>query len=232
MIVSAESVRDYLELNSPGSSSKYSDATIGSNILAAQSQLEQETHCYLSDHPATTWATTTMLQAQVPIPRFRNFSTVNWGGSALTITLPGDLSGSGSCWAIPDDLQTGTYVAIQFRAWRADSDAPWWLADRMWFDKLLDSPFYPGNRGGGYAWTSLPNDLVIIGDGGYAAGTEPPQLLHAVKVLAGFFTMRPASILADVAITPQGGVINYTRLPQEVLSFISDWRIGKQAASM
>ena len=42
-----------------------------------------------------------------------------------------------------------------------------WLADRGWWDKALDSPFYPGNWGGGYAWTSMPDDLVITGDAGF-----------------------------------------------------------------
>ena len=78
LIISEASVRDYLELNSPGSSSKYSDSTIGSNIRAATSALEHETNRYLQDHPAATWAVTTMLDAQVPIPGFRTFTSVTW----------------------------------------------------------------------------------------------------------------------------------------------------------
>ncbi len=151
-----------------------------------------------------------MLQAQIPIPGFRAFTSVTWGGSSLVVGFAaGDQA---SCWAIPDPLNTGTYVALQFRAWRADSDRPWWLADRNWWDKALDSPYYPGNWGGGYAWTSMPDDLVIVGDVGYNSslpvdeGGYPSAFLHCIKVLASFYTMRPASILADVAITPSGAV--------------------------
>ena len=78
-------VRDYLELNSPGSTSKYSDATIGSNIRAAVLTLEKETHRFLADRTGWTWSRTTMLHAQVPIPGVRVFTTVTWGGVTLNI---------------------------------------------------------------------------------------------------------------------------------------------------
>ena len=173
LIISAQDVRDYLDLNSPGTQSSYSDATIGSNIRSALYYLEHKTGRFLYDRPATTWVIpgATMIRAQVAIPGFRAFTSVTWGGSSLTVGFTAGTSAS--CWAIPDQLNTGEYVALQFRAWRADSDRPWWLADQRWWDKALDSPFYPGNWGGGYAWTSMPDDLVIVGDGGYAAGSEP-----------------------------------------------------------
>ena len=233
LIISTQAVRDYLDLNSPPSQSSYSDATIGSNIRSALDFLEHRTGRFLHDLPATTWVIpgATMLRAQVAIPGFRNFTSVTWGGAALTVGF--QAGGSASCWAVPDLLNSGIYVALQFRAWRADSDRPWWLSDGRWWDKALDSPFYPGNWGGGYAWTSMPDDLVIVGDGGYETGGEPDNLLHVVKVLAGFYTMRPRSILADVAITPAGGILNYSRLPSEVVDFIADWKLGgDQVASM
>lgn len=234
-IVTPDEVRDYLELNSPGTSSKYSDQTIGSNIMAAQAYLEHECRRFFYDHPGITWAATTMLQAQVALPGFRTITTCQWGGSALSVAVPGDGNQSPSAWGLWEaspGVDTPLVVGLQFRAWRADNDMPWWYADSMWWDKMLDSPFYPGNRGGGYAWTSMPNDLVIVGDGGYAPGTEPWALRHAVKVLAAFYTMRPASILTDVAITPAGGVLTYSTLPAEVVDFIADWSIGQQVASM
>ncbi len=241
MVITSQAVRDYLELNSPGSTSRYTDETIGSNIRAAISKLEKETHRFLADRSAWTWARTTMLAAQVAIPGFRSFTTVTFGGVNLTVGLPGDNS-SPACWAITDDINSGTFVALQFRAWRADSNMPWWLAlggQNSWFDQAADNSFDPRNRGGGYAWTSLPNDLVIVGNAGWDStkpvddyGGYPSAFLHATKVLAAFYTMRPASILADVAITPAGGVLNYSRLPDEVVGFISDYKIGSQAASM
>lgn len=233
LAVSTQAVRDYLELNATPSSSRYSDATIGSNVRSAQWYLEHKTGRFFLDRPGTTWTIpgATLLRAQVALPGFRAFTSVQWGGASLTVGFAaGD---SASAWAIPDLLNTGVYTALQFRAWRVDSDPHWYWADRSWWDKALDSPYYPGNWGGGYAWTSMPDDLVITGDGGYAQGSEPDIFLHVVKVLAGFYTMRPASILADVAITPAGGVLNYTRLPSEVVEFVADWKLGgDQVVSM
>ena len=229
MVISAKQVRDYMRLESPPSASTYSDETIGSNILAAQRKLEQETHRYLIDRPAITWTTTTMIRAQVPVPGFRTFDTVTWGGASLVVGFRSqDLA---SCWAIPDTLMTGTYVALQFRAWRADNDAPWWLTDRLWFDKLLDSPFFPGNRGGGYAWTSMPDDLVVTGNAGWAQGSEPYDFLQAVKAMAAWYTMRPSSLMADIALTPSG-TAQYGQFPPEVASFIADYKIGQQVVSV
>jgi len=237
LIVTSDQVRDYLKLNTPGSTSQYSDQTIGSNIRAAQSYLESECHRYFHDHPAVTWARTTLLQAQVSIPGFRSITSATWGGVALSVAVPGDGNTSPSAWGIWEaspGVEDGSrlIVALQFRPWRVDNDRPWYYADSRWWDKLLDSPFFPGNWGGGYAWTSMPNDLVIVGNGGYAAGTEPETLKHTVKVLAAWYTMRPASILATVAVTPQGSVLSYADLPPEVREFIVDWKIGEQVASV
>ena len=242
LVVTTDAVREYLELNTPGSTSKYSDATIGSNIRAAQSKLEKWTHRFLVDRPSYTWSATTMLAAQIAIPGYRTFTSTTFGGTILSVAIPGDGNTSPSAWAIPDDLNTGTFIALQFRPWRADSDMPWWLAlggQNSWFDQAADNPFDPRNRGGGYAWTSMPNDLVIVGNAGWDStlpvdtyGGYPSDFLHATKVLAAFYTMRPAAILADVAITPAGGVLNYSRMPPEVLDFIAAFKIGSQARSM
>ncbi len=74
----------------------------------------------------------------------------------------------------------------------------------------------------------MPDDLIVVGDGGYAAGSEPFYLRHAVKVLASFYTQRGPTILADTIITPAGGVMQASRLPGEVDDFIADWKIGGQ----
>ena len=235
-IVTPAQVREYLELNSPGSSSRYSDATIGSNIMSAQEYLEHVTHRWYAQRDSVTWATTTMLQAQVALPGFRTITSCTWGGSTLSVAVPGDGNSSPSAWGLlePHQVPNPLVVALQFRPWRADNDGgvPWWYADAGWWDKGLDSPFYPGNRGGGYAWTSMPNDLVIVGDGGYLAGTEPYLVRHVVKVLASWYTMRPASILADQMLTPAGAVVDYSTLPPEVRDFIADWSQGTQVVSV
>lgn len=235
-IVTTSQVRDYLELNSPGSSSRYSDETIGSNIKSAQSDLESACRRFFYDHPGITWATTTMLAAQVALPGFRTITSATWGGALLSVAVPGDGNDSPSAWGLweqtPGTNDNPLVVALQFRAWRVDNDAPWYYADRLWWDKALDSPFYPGNYGGGYAWTSMPNDLVIVGDGGYAAGTEPEAVKDIVKVFAAWKTMRPSGLLGGFALTPDGGSTDYQNLPPEVADFVADWRIGQQVASM
>jgi hypothetical protein len=223
LTVSVAEVRDYLQLeaNNPTGNSTLSDGQIESNILAAQETLERATRRWFVNRPAVTYTATSMLRAIVPIPGFRTFTTVTWSSSTLVQNQ--------SFWALPDAQNTGIYTAIQFRALRADTDR-WYLADRNWWDKALDNPFYPGNYGGGFAWTSMPNDLVIVGDGGYA--TYPFAWLLAVKQLASFFTKQPASILADTIITAQGGVINYANLPSTVAAFIASWQAGSQAVSV
>lgn len=236
LIVTAAQVRAYLELNSPGTASRYSDAVVEDAITGAQSDLETVCRRFFYDHPGITWATTTMLQAQVALPGFRSFAGVTWGGATISVAVPGDGNQSPSAWGLleqtPGTNDNPLVIAMQFRAWRVDNDMPWYFADRLWWDKNLDNPFYPGNYGGGYAWTSLPNDLVIVGDGGYAAGTEPRAVFEAVKVLAAWKVLRPSGLMGGVGITPGGGAVDYSTIPAEVRDFIADWAIGQQAASM
>lgn len=241
LLVSVQSVRDYLLLESPGSSSQYSDGTITSNILSAQSELEKATSRYFvprtfdSSYP---WRATSMLRAVVPLPGFRTFDLVTWGGSVLVPDIVDPTAAS--CWVLPDSQQSGQFIGMQFRAFRADSSGkPWWVADPQWFDKALDSPFYPGNYGGGYFYSSMPNDLLIQGTAGYdptqpvdSLGGPPSAVLNAIKIMAAWHTQRPASLLANVALTPQGGVLTYSDCPPEVRDFISQWSAAQQIVSV
>lgn len=225
LIVSAAEVRAYMKLESgnPTTNSQYTDATISSNILAAQGNLEQATSRWFVDRPGVTWSKTTMFQPIIPLPGFRTLTTVTWNGTAQVF------SGiSQTVWPLPDALQTGLYTGLQFRALQPRS-GPRYLSDPLWFDKGLDT-----GLGAAYAYTdtSTPLDLVIVGDGGYAAGTEPYALRHAVKVWAGFYTKRPDSLLADSAITPQGGIVTYSTMPNEVADFIKSFRAGPQMVSV
>lgn len=223
--IAVATVLDYMALNSPGSTSQYSSGTIGSNIRSAAAGLEKATQRWFMDRPSTTWTTTTNGRAQVYIPGFRTIS-------AVTIqTAP--LVANSSFWPLADAQNSGIYTGIQLRAFTSQSRDPSrpWLANPNWFDVNADSPWYPPNYGGAYAQASLPNDLVLTGDGGYTDANLPEAFLEAVKIWAAFKTMRPSSLLADVAITPQGGVVNYSSLPPEVSGFISEWKIGDQAVA-
>lgn len=237
--VGPQDIRDYLELADPGSGppsgkSRYEDAMLYGHIAAANSYLEHMTHRYLADHGQVLWATTTLLRAQMAIPGFRSFDTVTWGPVGGTVvfnvSVPGDGT-SGPLYAIQDELSTGVYIAIQQRPWRVDNET-WYLAMFDWFGRAADSPFFPGNLGGGYAWTSMPNDLQILGKGGWLAGSAPDAYRHALLILASFYTKRGTSILADVAITAGGGIMKYSRMPDEAREFIDAWKLGEQVVSV
>ena len=225
LTVSAAQVRAYLSLEAgnPTNSPSKSTEQIESNILAAQEVLERATGRWFVNRPATTYTATTMLRAIVPVPGFRAFTSVSAYGSALVVNQ--------AVWPLPDAQNSGIYTALQFRPFRGDLHE-WWIANPDWWDAALDNPFYPGNYGGGYAWTSMPNDLSVVGDGGYAPGSEPFSWLLAVKQLAAFYTLQPAALLAATIVTTQGGVISYADLPDTVVNFINSWRTGQQAVSV
>ena len=231
LTIDVQSVRDYLDLNTPGSSSQYSDGTIGSNILMAQSQLEQLTGRYFVDRTFTVdapWYGTTNNRQQIPLPGFRSFDLIARNGSPL---VPFE-----SVWPVPDSMQTGVFTGLAFRAatgpdfWPGQQGTPYgpWITNPQWFDQSADSPFFPSNLGGGIFLTSLPNDLTIAGQAGYSADTIPFAFLMAARAGAAWLTMRPASIMTSVAITPQGGVLTYSDSPPEVRDFIASWKTGQQ----
>lgn len=214
--VTAAAVREYMGLNSVSSDSKYSDATIGSNIRAAIGTLERTTHRRFTDVTATLKFTTNGA-AYVTIPGLRTATSVTNQGSALVA--------DSTYYLIPDSQQTGVYTGIQFRAFGTRGmEGPWWLSNPEWFDRNLDSPWHPANRGGG---TSLPNDLSIAGDWGYVDdSTMPEAVRHAAKVLAAFYTKRPDAILSGGITTPDGNTFDLSRYPVEVQQFIGDWRVS------
>ena len=220
--VTTTAVREYMELNNPNTtSSKYSDTTIGSNIRAAAWMLARATGRVFSDETATKRFTTNG-NAFVAIPGLRTATSVTLQGSALTA--------DSTYYLIPDSQQTGVYTGIQFRAFQSGGDR-WWLHNPEWFDRNLDSPYHPANRGGGY--TSLPNDLVIAGAWGYASYASTPEpFLHAQKVLAGWMTKRPDAILSGAISTPDGNIFNLSDFPVEVRAFIEEWKVSSWVASM
>lgn len=224
--VGDSAVREYIQINNPGTTSQYSSATVGSNIRAASWFLEKATQRWFNDRPSVTWTGTSNGRPSMFIPGFRTVTSVTMQSAALVA--------NGSYWLLPDAQNSGIYTGLQLRAFVGAGRDPGrpWLANPNWFDANLDSPYNPMNYGGGYGWSSLPNDIVVIGDGGYTAANLPEPLLHATKVLAAFYTLRPNSLLADVAITPAGGVVNYSSLPAEVTQFIRDWAIGEQAVAL
>lgn len=237
LMVSVAAVQDYINTTSITGSEQYTSATIGSNIQMAQSMLEHAVGRFIVPRTFTTDAPfylTTSNRQQVPLPGFRSVSSVTRSGATLTA--------NSSYWLIPDTQQTGVYTGMAFRAatgpdfWPGTPGTPYgpWVTNPQWFDYAADSPFYPTNVGGNYWLTSLPNDLAIAGEAGYDLSTAsdippgPPSLaLMAIRALAAWLTMRPASLMADSAITAQGGVISYSQSPAEVRDFIATFKGGQ-----
>lgn len=221
MIITEASVREYMELNSPGSTSKYTDATLGSNIRAAQGMLQRWTGRRFEDHTATLTFSTDG-RAFLPIPGLRSVTSApTLSGTALDV--------DDTYYLLPDSQQTGVYTGIQFRAFRTTgTNGPWWLSNPEWFDRNLDHPHYPANRG---ASMTLPNDLVIAGNWGWTDALMPEPVRHAVKVLAAYFTMRPDALLTGGRFTPGGDVVDLSQFPIEVQVFVADWKVSSFAAS-
>ena len=215
MFVSVQAVRDYLSLNAPGTDSKYSDATIGSNIKSAGWTLERACGRYFGD-VTKTLKFSTEGRAQLYIPGLRTATSVTLQSTALVADE--------TYWLLPDVQQTGVYTGIQFRAFSQPSaGGQWYLGNPEWFDRNLDSPYYAASGG------VIPNDLVIVGAWGYVANTEPDPILLATKALAAWYTLRPDALLSGLRVTPEGNIFDLSRLPTEVAAFIADWKTGEQA---
>lgn len=216
MFVSVQEVRDYLSLNAPGTDSKYSDATISSNIRSAGWTLEQACGRYFGQQTLTLKFSTDG-RAQMAIPGLATPTTVTLQGTTLVQDT--------TYWLLPDDQQTGVFTGIQFRAFRRPGTSrEWYKGNPEWFDRDLDSPWYPGNYGLG---GTLPNDLIITGTWGYA--TIPDPVLLATKALAAWYTLRPDALLSGFRFTPDGNAFDLSKYPAEVFQFINDWKGGEQA---
>ena len=164
-IVSAADVRSYL--NVTGTTGNYSDGAIGSNINAAWEFLERSTKRWFGNRPGVTLTLTSQGTTSVTIPGFRTITSVTQQGTALVL--------DSTYYRIPDAQQSGVYTAIQLRGFGSRSDGPGYLSNPEWFDRDLDHPRYAY---GGFAY-SLPNDLVIVGDGGYLDVDIPFAHRHA-----------------------------------------------------
>lgn len=220
------------QLNYESTTNQYSDTTIGGYIIAAIYNLELACSRYLINHPGITVTLTSMLRTTLNIPALRSATTVVYGGATVQENQ--------SYWLLSDAMTTGVFSGIQFRAWRTDMfgagipGTPYgpWIANSQWFDQATDSPFYPGNYGGGVAYTSMPNDTQITGDWGYEPGFEPGNLVHALEVFAEWYCQRPPALLADEIVTPNGAVVSYSSMPSEVQNYVLENSAGQFAVSV
>lgn len=208
--VSEQSVRDMLGIDA--ATGRYGDGNIGSNVRAAQAYIERATSRQFEVQAATTKRFGTNGEPVVAIPDLATATSVTLQGSALEADQ--------TYWLLPDARQSGVSVAIQLRQFGGRGG---YLSNPEWFDRDLDSP-----AARAYASTGLPNDLVIVGDWGWA--DKPDDLLAGVKALAAWLLKRADAVLAGAVQTPDGAVLDYSQWPPEAQAVIRDYRRGSQAA--
>lgn len=214
--VTEASLREYMRLETSTSNSSYSDSTLGSNLRASADFLERATHRYFADKGTVTLKYTTNGDATVALPGLRTVATVTLASAALTLDT--------SYWLIPDAMQTGLFMAVQVRPFAVRPGGPAYLSYPDWFDTNKDHPRW--------GLSSMPNDLVLVGEGGYTDATLPEGVKQACKVLAGYYTKRPDSLLAGATQTPDGSIFDLSHLPIEVQDFVRLWGSHEQAATV
>ncbi len=208
-----QAVRDFLDLD-VDTTSKYTDQTIASNIRQASWFLERATNRLFGDYTGITRKYTTNGAAYLTIPGFRTFTSVTLAGAAL--------SADTSYWAIPDVQQTGVYTGLQLRGFQQRPDGPGYLHRSDWFDTNADQAWRNG-----IDLSSLPNDLVIVGDAGYTDANLPEPARFTTKVLAAFYTKYPDAVLVAAIQTANDGSIDLSGFPLPVQQFVADWRVGQ-----
>ena len=126
-------------------------------------------------------------------------------------------------WAIRSSQSSDIIIGLQLRAFNRGTG--WdYRSNPEWFDRNLDSPLYPGNWGGG---SSLPNDIVVTGLGGWT--TPPAAWKFASIALAAYYFNHADALYASARQTPEGNVYDLGSLPVEVRELVRDWSLGEMA---
>lgn len=199
-------VRAYL--GGPTDAAQFTTAVIGSNIVVASGMLQRMTNRQFEAQAATTKRFSTEGRNRLTIPDLTTATSVTLNTAALTA--------DSSYYLIPDVQNSGVFVAIDLPQYRYPRN---YHSYPDWFDKNYDSPLYQQRLASG-----IPNDLVIVGTWGHA--TIPPEVAHATKVLAAWYTKRPDAVLSNVIVTPEGNILDLSRIPPEVAQFVNAWRIA------
>jgi hypothetical protein len=213
--VTAAELRTYLDITS--TTGRASSTNLDLMIQAASDFLERATGRIITASASNTSRTfSSDGRAAIAIPDLRTASSITLQGSTLTA--------DSTYWLVPAKQQPGDgttiYTGLQFRAY----DTYDYRSNPEWFDRNLDSPYWSVRRYG------LPNDLVITGLWGWTS--VPAQWKIATLVLAGWNYKRPDSLLANVAITPEGNELQYGQMPPEVRELIDGWRLSDMVVTV
>jgi hypothetical protein len=205
--VNASNVRSFAGIE--GITGQWTESNLGSNIRAASSLLQRVTGRQFEAQTAVTKKFTTQGDSFVAIPDLRTASSVVLHDSTQTADT--------DYFLVPDTLQTGVYLGIQFPRYEGRAD---YRSFSDWFDRNLDR-HYPYR---------IPDNLEITGDWGH--DPLPDDLLYVTKALAAFLTKNPDALLSGFTATPDGTLVEAGDLPKVVASFISQWKVGSQVASL
>ena len=208
--VNASNVRSFAGIS--GITEPWSESNLGSNIRAASSLLQRLTGRQFEAQDGVTKTFTTHGDAYVAVPDLRSVTSITLHDTAR-ITSGDDQD----VWLVPDTLQTGVYLGIQFQVWEGRGG---YRSHSDWFDRNLDR-YYP---------RMVPNNLVVTGDWGH--DPLPEDLLYATKALAAFLTKNPDALLSGFTATPDGTLVEAGDLPKVVASFIQTWKVGGSVASV
>ena len=204
----AQELRDFLDIAS--TTGRASTTNLNLLLTAASDFLERATGRIITASASNTARTfSSDGRDHMTIPDLRTASSVTLQSSAL--------AADSTYWLMPSRQQPAAgvtiYTGIQLRSFGTYD----YRSNPEWFDRNLDSPYWNLRRSG------LPNDLVITGLWGWTA--TPAPWTFTTLILAGYYYKRPDSLLANVAITPEGTVLNYGELPPEVRDLIDLWRL-------
>ena len=202
--VNASNVRSFAAVDSINH--PWSESNLGSNIRAASAFLQRATGRQFEAQTGVTKSFTTNGGAYLSIPDLRTASSVTLSGSTLTADT--------DYWFIPDRMQSGVYIGIQFRPFGGRGG---YRSFPDWFDTNKDAWWWPH-------YGSDVHDLTITGDWGH--DPVPDELMHATKALALWYTKRPDASLSNTIQTPEGNVFDLSQLPAEAQEFIRNWKIG------
>lgn len=209
--VTAAELRTYLDIAS--TTGRASTSNLELLIQSASDFLERSTGRIITASASNTARTfSTDGRTAMSIPDLRTVASMTLQGSAL--------AADSTYWLLPSRQSPDIYTGVQLRAF----DTYDYRSNPEWFDRNLDSPYWTHRRYG------LPNDLVITGLWGWT--TVPPQWKLATLVLAGYEYKRPDSLLANVAITPEGNTLDYGQMPPEVRELIDTWKLGEAVVSV
>jgi len=211
----AQELRDFLDIAS--TTGRASTTNLDLLLTAASDFLERATGRIITSSASNTARTfSSDGRDAITIPDLRTASGVTLQSSVL--------AADSTYYLLPSRQQPESgvtmYTGIQLRAFGTYD----YRSNPEWFDRNLDSPYWTMRRNG------LPNDLVITGLWGWT--TVPPQWKFTALILAGYYYKRPDSLLANVAITPEGNVLNYGELPPEVRDLIDLWRLTDHVVTL